>query len=74
MSSTKVLGGTNLFISISDTVIKAAANRSGTLAGNTGTSADAIAENDSLVLRANQAFTTGDGTLSVWVTYSLIPY
>lgn len=74
LSSTKTVGTANVFAVISDAVIKAAGNRSGSVVVNSGTSSDAIVENDSLVLRANQAFTTGDGTLSVWITYSLIAY
>lgn len=74
LSFTKTVGTANVFAVISDAVIKAAGNRSGSVVVNSGTSSDAIAENDSLVLRANQAFTTGDGTLTVWITYSLINY
>lgn len=54
--------------------IKAAANSSGNSVVSSGSSIDAIVENDDLVLSANSAFSTGDGVLTVWVTYSIIEY
>lgn len=74
LSSSKTAGTANAFAAISDLTIKAAANRSGSIAVSSGTSADAIVENESLVLRVPTAYTTGDGTLTVWVTYSIIAY
>lgn len=75
MCSTQTLAsGTHSFLNLDEAVIKAAANRSGTVPANIGSSGDSIVENDSLILRAKQAFTTGDGTLTVWVTYSIIVY
>lgn len=64
----------NVFLSISADVIKATANRSGSLPANTGTGIDAIVEADSLELQSTLAFASGDGTLTVWLTYSLIAY
>lgn len=62
----------NAFLSLSDLVIEAAANRSGSIPANTGTGIAALVENDSLELKAVSAITAGDGTLTVWVTYSII--
>lgn len=74
ISNSIAAGTSNSFIVISTTVMRAAANRSGSTATSTGTSVDAIVENNSLQLKTSTAFTTGDGTLTVWVTYSLIAY
>lgn len=52
--------------------IKAAANSSGPVSILVGSGINAIVENDSFVLAANSAFSAGDGTLTVWVTYSVI--
>jgi len=60
------------FNSIAFQTINAAANRSGALPANTGTGIDALVENDSIELKASAAISTGDGTLTVWVTYSII--
>lgn len=62
------------YLSIQFQVFQATANRSGSLPANTGTGIDAIVENDGLELKATGAIATGDGTLTVWVTYSLIAY
>lgn len=62
----------NPFLQIASQIIQAAADRSGSLPGNTGTGIHAIYENSALELKANSAITTGDGTLTVWVTYSVI--
>lgn len=64
----------NPFTVISDQIITAAANRSGAVPSNTGTGIDAIVENDSIELLAQSAFSSGDGTLTVWLTYAIIAY
>lgn len=64
----------NGFTSISGLVLQATANRSGSQPANTGTGIDAIIDNDTLELKATAPITTGDGTLTVWVTYSIINY
>lgn len=64
----------NPFTTLTSTVINAAANRSGSLPANTGTGIDAIVENDALELKSSGAISTGDGTLTVWVTYTIIVY
>ena len=74
ISNSIAAGTSNSFIVISTTVMRAAANRSGSTATSTGTGVDAIVENNSLQLKTSTAFTTGDGTLTVWVTYSIIAY
>lgn len=74
MHSTKTMSSSNVYGIVSGDAIKAASDRSGVSLPTTGSSSTALVENDSLVLRANQAFTTGDGTLTVWVTYSLITW
>lgn len=62
------------FTSIADTLLNAAANRSGSNPANTGTSIDALAENDSIELKSTAAIATGDGAVTVWLTYSLITW
>lgn len=62
------------YTNISKLVMEAAANRSGSLPANTGTGIDAIVENDALELKAGGNLAAGDGTLTVWVTYSIITY
>lgn len=62
------------FASITFPVIQATANRSGSLPANTGTGIDAIVENDSIELQSSGAFSAGDGTLTVWLTYAIIAY
>lgn len=62
----------NPFLQIASQIIQAAADRSGSLPGNTGTGIHAIYENSALELKANSAISAGDGTLTVWVTYSVI--
>lgn len=64
----------NIFLQLSQTLINSGANRSGSLPANTGTGIDAIVENDALELKASAAISTGDGTLTVWVTYTIIAY
>lgn len=62
------------FLAIAFNIFQATANRSGSLPANTGTGIDAIVENDGLELKLTTALATGDGTLTVWVTYSVIEY
>lgn len=62
------------FMVVSAAVLTAAANRSGGTAVSSGSGGDVIVENDDIVLGATTAFTAGDGTLSVWVNYSIITY
>jgi hypothetical protein len=71
-SSTKT--NSDPYCVIATQVMYAAANRSGVIQSATGTGIDAIVENDSIELKTTAAFTAGDGTLTVWVTYSVIPY
>lgn len=71
-SSTKAYA--NRFSGVSSSSIKAAANSSGNASISSGSSNDAIVENDSLVLASASAFSAGDGTLTVWVTYTIIAY
>ena len=74
LSGTKAAGTSSQFAGIAITIMEAAASRSGGTTTDNAISANAIVENDSLVLKSPTAFTTGDGTLTVWVTYSLIAY
>ncbi len=74
LSGSVTVGTSNSFTGLVASVTRAAASRSGSIPANSGTNADAIVENDSLQLKTSTAFTTGDGTLTVWVTYSLIAY
>lgn len=62
------------FTVLVSTLINSAANRSGSNPANTGTGIDAIVENDALELKSSGAISTGDGTLTVWVTYTIITY
>lgn len=74
MCSSKAAGSASVFVVIQDAAIKASANRSNSVASGSGSSADSIVENEALVLKTSTAFTNGNGTLTVWVTYSLINY
>lgn len=62
------------FIIITSTAINSSGNRSGSSPANTGTGIDAIVENDALELKSSAAISSGDGTLTVWVTYTIIVY
>lgn len=62
------------FMPIATGVVTASANRSGVTPASTGSGINAIVEADSLELLASSAFTAGDSTLTVWLTYSLIAY
>lgn len=62
------------FTVLSSTLINSGANRSGANPANTGTGINAIVENDALELKSSAAISTGDGTLTVWVTYTIIVY
>lgn len=64
----------NAFGSVAQASIKAAANSSGNASLISGSSIDAIVENDDLVLTCNNPYSAGDGTLTIWLTYSIIPY
>jgi hypothetical protein len=66
--------GSNIFLAITSVALNSGASRSGGLPTNTGTGINAIVENDDLVLSASDAISTGDGVLTVWVTYSIIDY
>lgn len=62
------------FLSLASAMINSASDKSGSLPANTGTGIDAIVENDALELKASSAISSGNGTLTVWVTYSIIVY
>lgn len=73
--TTKAAGSSTAFLAIPKTnLLAATSNRSGGLPTNTGTGIDAIVDNDGLELKADGTVTTGGGTLTVWVTYSIIVY
>lgn len=74
MCSSKTAGSADVFVTIDPLAIRAAANRSNSLSSGSGSSANSIAENEALQLKTSTAFAAGDGTLDVWVTYSLIAY
>ncbi len=61
------------FLSVSNVTLRTS-NKSGSLPANTGTGVNAIVDNDDLVLKATSALTTGDGSLTVWVTYTILTY
>lgn len=63
----------NIFTGLNNLVLRTS-NKSGSLPVNTGTSINAIVDNDDLVLKATAALTTGDGSLTVWVTYTILTY
>lgn len=71
-NSTKAASSSEAWISISSDVIKAGADRSGAAPNNNGSSANALVENDSLNMLLSSQLSAGDGTLTVWVTYSVI--
>lgn len=73
--NSKAASSSTAFLAIPKTnLLAATANRSGGLPTNTGTGIDAIVDNDDLELKADGTVTTGDGTLTVWITYSIIVY
>jgi len=60
---------------VSNTILQAGASRSGITFSNTASSSNALVENDSLQLKiATGNPTTGDGTLTMWITYSIITW
>jgi len=64
-----------MFFSLGTSTINANASRSGTLVASSDNSKNSIADTDKLILQALLANpTTGDGTLTIWVTYSINPY
>lgn len=63
----------NIFLGISNSYLRTS-NKSGSLPSNTGSGIDAIIDNAGLELSATAALTTGDGTLTVWVTYTVLTY
>lgn len=66
---------TSPFYDLDSSVIKANSNRSGKATIQTSSSYNAIAEATALNIAAiTNNPTTGDGTLTVWVTYSIIVY
>jgi len=71
LKSTTVTTSNPLF-TIDGAQAKAAANRSSLASAQNSGTYNAIIENDSLELKSTGAITTGDGTLTVWVTYSII--
>lgn len=71
LKATTVTTSNPMFL-IDGAQIKAAANRSSLGTVQTSSAYNAIIENDSLELKSTGAITTGDGTLTVWVTYSII--
>ena len=66
--------GSDVFLALPSAALNAGSSRSGSLPANTGTGINAIVENDDLVLSASAAISTGDGVLTVWVTYTIIDY
>ena len=70
MSSTKLV--TDFFAQISSVTINGGGNRSGVEYIDSPSGIDALVENDSLVLKSSAAIATGDGTLTVWLNYSII--
>ena len=73
LKSTTVTTSNPMFL-IDGAQIKAAANRSSLATVQSSSSYNAVIENDSLELKSTGAITTGDGTLTVWVTYSIITW
>lgn len=64
--------GTDYFATIQQSDINAAANRSGTLY-RTGYGIDGIDEDSDILIAAGTSNpTTGDGTLTIWITYSIV--
>lgn len=70
MSSTKTVA--DFFAQISSVTINGGGNRSGVEYIDSPSGIDALVENDSLVLKSSAAISTGDGTLTVWLNYSII--
>lgn len=66
--------GSDVFLTIPSVTLNSGASRSGGTPTNTGTGINAIVENDDLVLSSSAAISTGDGVLTVWVTYTIIVY
>lgn len=66
-------GGTNSYAAIANNYLRTS-NKSGIIACSTGSSSNAMIENADLQLSATAALTTGDGTLTVWVTYTILNY
>lgn len=71
LKSTTVTTSNPMFL-IDGGQVKAAANRSSLATAQSSSSYNAIIENDSIELKSTSSITTGDGTLTVWVTYSII--
>lgn len=73
--STKAASSSTSFAVIPKTnLLAATSNRSGVTGINTGATVDAIVDNDGLEIMADGTVTTGGGTLTIWVTYSIIDY
>jgi len=72
ISSTKTTGDS--LGTIGSTIMNGGGNRSGVRPIDSAASGDTIVENDSIVLKSSGAITTGDGILSVWLTYSIIAW
>lgn len=66
-------GTTNVYATLANNYLRAS-NKSGILSCSTGSSSDAMIDNAGLELSATAALTTGDGTLTVWVTYTVLTY
>lgn len=66
-------GSTSGYITMTNNYLRTS-NKSGSLPANTGSSADVMIDNAGLELSATAAITTGDGTLTVWVTYTVLTY
>lgn len=62
------------FMSRTFGAFNSSANRSGPFSTSGNSTSDSLKENDSLVLKADAAISTGDGTLTVWLTYCIIAY
>jgi len=59
-------------LSVSTDLLLNTADRSGYMAPFVSITNMPIAENDAIEIKSSNAFTVGDGTLTVWVTYSII--
>ena len=62
------------FTFIQSASLNAASDRSGALSVSTGAGFNAITENDSIDLKSTAAISSGNGTLTVWLTYAIIAY
>jgi len=66
-------GTTNAYTTMNNNYLRTS-NKSGILSCSTGSSSNAMIDNAGIELSATAALTTGDGTLTVWVTYTVLTY